>query len=73
MGEAGANGNGGKLLPPWFYLARALVALFLGAAVIWHETSTNAGVSNIVVIASGLLLLGYAPTDLIAFYRGTTK
>jgi hypothetical protein len=53
-------------LPDWFYLARAIVALVAGIAIIWQEAAGDGRVLGYIV---GLLLVGlFTPTD-VATWR----
>jgi hypothetical protein len=52
-------------LPDWFYLARAIVALVAGIAIIWQEATGDGRVLGYIV---GLLLVGlFTPTDVVTW------
>lgn len=56
-------------LPDWFYASRAVASTVVGLVVILMETVGD-GPGRILIVLSALLLIGFAPTDLLAFFRG---
>ena len=59
----------GQVLPKWFYLGRAVLGLAAGLLMVVNE-AVGDGPGRVLIILAGLLLVGFAPADLVAFWKG---
>jgi uncharacterized membrane protein HdeD (DUF308 family) len=55
--------------PQWFYLVRAVALLAVGVLILLNE-AFDLGAGRPLIILTGLLLIGFAPADLVTFWKG---